>query len=256
MTQADGRVARTRDLAWDGCVNIRDLGGLPTGSGAETLYGAVVRADNVHRLSRAGWEQLVGYGIRTVVDLRFDEERARDPHGEPPVPVVHVSLFGAHDPAEAERLDALTRAATDAATATTAHYLDALERCRGPIASAVRAVIGAPPGGVVVHCFVGKDRTGIVSALLLGAVGVPPDVVARDYALSQARVAPIVDTWIASAEDEHERAYRTRISSAPEAGMLGMLAGIRERYGGAVGYLDAIGLAPAELELIGPRLLG
>jgi hypothetical protein len=256
MTQDAGRAARARDLAWEGCVNIRDLGGLPTESGVETRYGAVVRADNVKRLSRAGWEQLVAYGVRTVVDLRFDEERARDPHVEPPVPVVHVSLFGAHDPAEAKRLDALTRAATDGASATTVHYLDALERCRGPIAAAVRAVAAAPEGGVVVHCFVGKDRTGIVSALLLGSVGVPPNVVARDYALSQARVAPIVDTWIASAEDEHERAYRTRVSSAPEAGMLGMLAGLRERYGGAAGYLGAIGLAPAELELIRARLLG
>jgi hypothetical protein len=246
--------ARSRDLDWDGCANVRDLGGLATEGGGETRFGAVVRADNVNRLSRGGWEQLVAYGIGTVVDLRFDEERARDPHGERPVPVVHVSLFGAHDPAVADRLDALTRGAATTAEATSLLYLDALERCRGPVASAVRAVADAPDGGVVVHCFVGKDRTGIVAALLLRTAGVPADVVARDYAHSATRVAPLVDTWIASAEDEHERAYRARISAAPEEGMLGMLAEVDRRYGDVAGYLGDIGTTPGELARIRERL--
>jgi protein-tyrosine phosphatase len=254
MTQSSS--ARNRDLEWEGCSNVRDLGGLPTAAGGETRFGAVVRADNVNRLSRVGWEQLVGYGIRTVVDLRFDEERARDPHGERPVPVLHISLFGAHDPAVADRLDTLTRGAPSTSAATTLLYLDALERCRGPMASAVRAVAAAPEGGVLVHCFVGKDRTGIVTALLLSTAGVAADVVARDYARSATRVASLVDTWIASAEDEHERAYRARISAAPEEGMLGVLAGLHERYGDVAGYLAAIGVSAEELDVVRARLVG
>ncbi len=62
---------RTRELVWDGCVNVRDLGGLPTEDGRVTRFGAVVRADNVRRLSDAGWEALAGYGIRRIIDLRW-----------------------------------------------------------------------------------------------------------------------------------------------------------------------------------------
>jgi protein tyrosine/serine phosphatase len=234
---------------------VRDLGGLPTGDGGTTRFGAVVRADNVGRLSAAGWDELVAYGIRRVVDLRFEEERERDPERKAPVELVRISLFGAHDPAEAARIDDLTRTAPDTAAATTRMYLHALEKSGTAIASAVRAVACAPDGGVVVHCFIGKDRTGIVSALLLGAVGVTDDVVAQDYALSDDRVRPLVDRWIASAEEEHERAYRRRVCSAPEQGMQGMLAGLRERWGSAEAYLHSIGVSPLELDRLRARLV-
>ena len=84
----------TRTLAWEGLLNVRDLGGHPIEDGGETRWGAVVRADNVRRLTDAGWRALVDYGVRSVVDLRFHEELAEDPPRELPVDVVHVSLFG------------------------------------------------------------------------------------------------------------------------------------------------------------------
>ena len=64
-----------RDLLWDGCLNVRDLGGHPTEDGGETLFGAIVRADSLERLREAGWRALVEYGVRTIIDLRLDEER-------------------------------------------------------------------------------------------------------------------------------------------------------------------------------------
>jgi protein-tyrosine phosphatase len=63
-----------RDLAWEGCLNVRDLGGHPTRGGSETGYGRVVRADSVRQLTDAGWKAVADYGIRTVVDLRGDYE--------------------------------------------------------------------------------------------------------------------------------------------------------------------------------------
>ena len=81
---------RDTELAWEGCLNVRDLGGHRTEDGGETSYGAIVRADSVHQLTEAGWEALVAYGIRTVVDLRGHHEREGDPPSELPVEVVHV----------------------------------------------------------------------------------------------------------------------------------------------------------------------
>src|SRR5919199_3968254 len=71
-----------RELSWEGCLNVRDLGGHPTSDGGVTAYGAVVRADSLRSLTEAGWRAAVAYGIRTVVDLRGDHERADDVPGE------------------------------------------------------------------------------------------------------------------------------------------------------------------------------
>ncbi|MEX0673173.1 MAG: tyrosine-protein phosphatase, partial [Gaiellaceae bacterium] len=70
---------RTRELVWDGCVNVRDLGGLPTGDGRTTLFERVVRADSVRQLTEAGWQALAEYGVRRIVDLRWHDELAQDP---------------------------------------------------------------------------------------------------------------------------------------------------------------------------------
>ncbi|MEP6892607.1 MAG: tyrosine-protein phosphatase, partial [Gaiellaceae bacterium] len=85
-----------RQLSWDGCHNVRDLGGLPIAAGGETRLGAVVRADSLRRLSVSGWTNALDYGVRRIVNLRFAEECARDPNADVPVDVVHVSLFGRH----------------------------------------------------------------------------------------------------------------------------------------------------------------
>ncbi len=95
-----------RSLAWDGCFNVRDLGGLETASGRRTRHGAVVRADNVRRLTEAGWQAALDYGIRRVVDLRFAGESPGEDDAHADVDVIAVSLFGDHDPDEAQGLRA------------------------------------------------------------------------------------------------------------------------------------------------------
>ena len=79
-------------LAWEGCLNVRDLGGHATEDGAVTRPGVVVRADALGRLSDAGWQALVDYGIARIVDLRLHDEREADPPRELPVELVHVQL--------------------------------------------------------------------------------------------------------------------------------------------------------------------
>ncbi len=245
-----------RMLAWDGCLNTRDLGGLPLRGGGTTRFGQVIRSDNVRHLSDRGWAQLAAHGVRTVLDLRFEEERSDDPAPPDGIDVVGISLFGAHDPAEAARVDELLRRARDPAEATGFLYADTLSSRRSCVAASVRAVARSGDGAVVVHCFVGKDRTGIVSALLLDLAGVEHDAIVEDYALTEGRVGPLVDTWIAGAADPHERAYRERISGAPREAMQSMLRLLRSRYGNARGYLLEAGLAETDLRRIRDRLAG
>lgn len=243
-----------RHLVWDGCANIRDLGGHPTEEGGTTAFGAVVRADSIRRLSESGWAQLADYGIGTIVDLRFHDELAADPPFEVPVDVIHVPVLP--DPASSHwiEIQAISEAAPDAAAGTTAVYLEFLERFSDGFALAVSAVAGAVEGGVLVHCMAGKDRTGLVSALLLRLAGVPVDEVAADYAVSERNLTGISGPWIAEAADERERERRRRIAATPAAAMEAVLTEL-DRRGGAEGYLRDAGVSDADFDLVRARLL-
>ena len=243
-----------RNLRWEGCLNVRDLGGHPTADGRKTSFGRIVRADSARRLSDAGWEAAVAYGIRTVVDLRFHEELEADPPTEVPVEVVHVPAFPVLEPVEWAALERLAEPGKDPANATGLIYRELLERYPDGFGRAVAAIARAEAGGVLVHCTAGKDRTGIVTALLLRVVGVSVPDIAADYALSGANLAPLTSTWIADAPDEVERARRRRLSTTPTAAMAQVLQALDERYGGAGQYLQIAGVPPEDLERIRERL--
>jgi protein tyrosine/serine phosphatase len=244
-------------LAWDGCTNVRDLGGLPTEDGRSTRFRSVVRADNIRALSTAGWHALVDYGVRRIVDLRFPEELADVAPGDAPVEVVHVSLLGGSRTAEwqAEQNAALD-AAQNAHDYLVPAYRGFLERYRTRFATAVRAVAEAPAGAVLLHCMGGKDRTGLVTALILRAVGVPAAAVASDYALTEAALAPSAEEWVAAAPDEAERRRRVLLQPAPAETMLDVLSWLDRRHAGAAAYLRRGGLGDAALRSLERRLVG
>jgi protein-tyrosine phosphatase len=245
-----------RDLDWDGCVNVRDLGGLLTDDGAVTRLGLVVRADDIAALTPLGWRALDTFGVRAVVDLRFEVERTPHPPHATPVSVSHVPLFGRIDRETTSRIDRIVLEAPDAATGIRLMYEDALVAHQDRIGQAVTAIASAlEHGAVVIHCAIGKDRTGIVSALLLRLAGVSIDDVADDYALSHTRVRPLVDPWIAEAESESEQTLRSRFCGAPRDGMVGMLDTLEEKHGGALRFLRAAGLGEPALSGLRRRLV-
>ena len=246
-----------RELAWDGCLNVRDLGGHPTSDGGETRYGAVVRADSIRQLTDRGWQAAVDYGIRTVVDLRGDHELRDDPPAELPVDVVHVPFMEADDrewDGITAEIEAAAAVAPDAAAATRDVYLVFLEHFKANAAAGVRAVARAPAGGVVVHCAGGKDRTGLLTAFLLHVAGVEVEEIAKDYALSEERLRPRHEAWIAAAETEAERERLRRIAQTPAEAMVGVFAELGRRYGSVDGFLRAAGLSDEDRALARSRL--
>jgi protein tyrosine/serine phosphatase len=246
-----------RDLVWDGCLNVRDLGGHPTRDGGETKFGAIVRADSVSLLTNAGWEALVGHGIRTVVDLRGDHEREEDPPRELPVDVVHVPFMEADEEEWNEiapEIEAASAAAPDVETSTRDVYVIFLERFKPNVAAGIRAVARAPEGGVVVHCVGGKDRTGLLTAFLLHVAGVPEEEIAADYALSEERLRPRHEAWFEAAESEEELARLKRISQTPAGSMLGVFSELERLYGSVENYLRSAGVEEEDLERVRSRL--
>ena len=214
--------------------------------GGRTRFGAVVRADSIRQLTDAGWDALVRYGIRTIVDLRRQSELDEDPPFDVPVEVVHVSLI--------DQTHAEAEAALDVWETTTTTYLALLEGYRANFVRALTTLARAPDGGVLVHCQGGKDRTGLVVALLLTLAGVPPGDVAEDYGLSAGNIAQLTDDWIAEAPDEPERQLRRRISVGEPQAMLDVLAELESRYGSVRSYLLAAGAREDDLDRAVARL--
>jgi protein-tyrosine phosphatase len=248
--------ASSRAIVWDGCVNVRDLGGLPTEQGGETRAGQVIRADNVGALTDAGWRAVAGHGIARIVDLRWPEEAADDPPRDVAIEVIRVSVLGEtlDDAIDYLReLGAHLDDVEDVADHYAWSYVEFLERNRDRFGRSIAAVAGAD-GPVVIHCMGGKDRTGLVAALVLRLVGVPLDEIGRDYALSGPNLAAVHEPWLAAAPTQLDRERREKLSQTPADAMRRVIATIEERYGSISAYLEAGGVSAAQLERLQSRL--
>jgi protein-tyrosine phosphatase len=223
---------KKRVLAWEGCINVRDLGGLSTGDGHQTRWGAIVRSDTPARLTEAGWSALYAHGIRTIITLRTDgmtEDELNFTPRYPDLVTVQVAIEDLTDP------EFLQQWAMSDLWGTPLYYQDALRRWPERHAAVISAVAQAQPGGVLFHCIRGNDRTGIIALLLLALVGVTPDEIIADYELSP---DPDRDELLAR---EH--------SSIREA-ILSALAGLDPDS-----YLSLGGVSQADLAAVRQRLL-
>ncbi len=171
----------TRTLHVDGLRNARDLGGLPLLRGGATPFGVFVRSESLDLVPEAGWARLQDHGVRSIVDLRRPDEREAGPAAPPDgVELVLVELL---DP-EFERTHY-----DDGLAGTPLHHAELLAEAPSRTLRALAEVATARPGTVLVHCVGGRDRTGLISALLLAAGGVDPDAIVQDY-LESIRNAP------------------------------------------------------------------
>lgn len=170
-------MTHSRELSWDGCVNVRDLGGL-----GQVRPGAVVRMERPSRLSEAGWAAARTYGVRTAVDLRDADERGPDCAPRPAeITTVRVPLDPVGTPfyEHWKKVDSL---------ASPLYFPAMLAEYPELVVAAVRAVANAAPGCVVFHCAGGKDRTGLLALVLLTLAEATPDEIIDDYLLSYDRM--------------------------------------------------------------------
>jgi hypothetical protein len=208
-----------RVLRWDGCVNVRDLGGLPLADGGETAYGVVVRADFLRALTEAGRRAFVEYGVSLVVNLRpRREDEEEDPSDALPVPVLREAM----DPRG-------LKAGWEWPSMQEA-YLELADHYRGRLARALTALGNAAPPAAI-HCAGGRDRTGIACGMALWLAGVEPGAIAADHALSDESWAPFNAEWLATAPDERERERRRRISQPAGRTLVDVLEEIEKREG-------------------------
>ena len=188
-------------------------------------------------------------GLTTVVDLRSTGELRADGGGplrETRITHHHLPLFDG----EAMR----TEGAPAVVTLADRYWLLA-EYAKEKIAR-VLTTLAASEGPAVYHCAAGKDRTGVVSAVVLGIIGVPAEIIVADYAATQENLDAIIERLMAT------KSYESVLSNLPpdtlhaEAGtMIAFLERIQAEYGGMRAYAHAAGVAPDALEALVLRLV-
>jgi len=233
-----------RSLHFPSLLNARDLGGYPTTDGAETRWRSLLRADDLVQLTDEGLRAMADFGIETVVDLRWPEEVAQFPSpisaGLPHVQYHQISLLARTSAEWDEMRDSCTKEMWKCTV---------LDNARTELATVLQVIARSSPGPLLFHCVAGKDRTGVIAALLLAIADVVPESIARDYALSTTRLR---DAYLQrySKEDPAEVLEAVR---CPEEGVHNMLTYLRQS-GGIRSYLSQIGLTNAEIARLRARL--
>ncbi len=249
-----------RTLKLPNAMNLRDMGGYPV-KGGITLWKRVFRGDNPNRLTPESVQVLVGYGLRTVIDLRHPDE-ARDPTN-PFVPGGPGAAAGVtlHN---LPLMDVATYEANPTLKTgphSSAWSIAMLETFGANIARVMRTIALAAEGAVLFHCHLGKDRTGLIGQLLLASIGAEEKVVAEDYLQSN----PCLEPWFAEIRATHGPTPEKLVEVedwlhhwmyAPAEMVPGTQAHLVSQYGGAKNYLMHIGLTAFEIDALVTRLLG
>jgi protein-tyrosine phosphatase len=236
-----------RKLILAGCVNFRDLGGYPAAGGRTIRWRQLFRADGLTRLDEDDCAQLAELGLATVIDLRTEgelETRGRFPEVSFEVEYHHLPLTDVLPPTED-----LSR--YDEPAFVTSRYQQLFSEGSRSLARAVD-VLGAPGAlPAVFHCSAGKDRTGILAALILGFLGVPRDVIVEDYALSAEAMIALLERLkqeYAESVAEVERYAPAVISVSPQT-MAAFLDSLEADHGSFDDLARSLGVTDAVAQL-------
>jgi hypothetical protein len=243
-----------REITLRGADNVRDLGGLSTGDGRCTRHGRLLRSATLQELTETDMQSLVdGVGLRLVVDLRLPEEagqQGRGPLAErvggyANLPFRTAGMVRADVIPDVADIDLLT------------HYRGFLEASGAEIVTAVGLLADPRNQPAIFHCAAGKDRTGVLAAILLDAVGVEEDAIVADYALTGRHMDRVIARlcrlpWYREAMS----LLPTRAHLAEPETMRRFLRDLHTEHGGAATWLIARGLDPAALDTLRWSLVG
>ena len=242
----------SKHIPLDGAYNFRDLGGLEGREGRRIPPRKVFRSDRLTRLTEADNAVLESFGIERVFDLRSDLELAQDGAGtysavrgrHRHVPLVRVSLSITDARIDWTRVDLQNR------------YLEMLDEGAPVIREVLEHLATDDQAATVFHCTGGKDRTGVLAAVLLRTLGVDDETIIGDYAISETYLAPFVEASRAMMESEgFDPQIVLYLCGSPAGRMRKMLADMDARWGSVEDYLDWTGMDEGAIASLRRRLL-
>ena len=238
-----------RLIALEGAVNFRDLGGYATLDGRRTRWRVLFRADGLSELSQTDFSVMRDLGIRTVVDLRsgHEVEQSRFDVEAHPVDFHHFPFIDQlPDVEQWDRRPGLLGA----------QYIEMLDDAAPQIIGALEVLTAPDSRPAVFHCTAGKDRTGLLSALVLSLLGVPEETVVADYALSGEAMERLRTKLIVKYPDSKDTITDIdEVFSANPANMVNLFAYLRERYGSVTEYAVTVGVPDAVVARLREELL-
>ena len=234
--------------------NFRDLGGYPTVDGRETRWRRLFRADGLYRLTPDDARRVIELGVRTVVDLRTDNEvkaRGTFPVAEHDVAYHHLPII------DATWGETSTPEIGDVVEFLVWAYREMLAEASPRFADAMRLLAESDVLPAVFHCAAGKDRTGILSALVLGSLGVPDDIIAADYGLTERAMQRLV-VWAREHQPELADVYArmpARFAAADPRAMKVILSDISSTHGSVRNFVHEIGVDDDTIRSLSRSLL-
>lgn len=226
-----------RLIALEGAKNVRDLGGL---QGKKPIpKDRVLRTAGLTNLTPADLGALAKHDVTLDVDLRTPEEVAKQPDPlakDPRVKYVNVSLLG-EPPLDLTQYHTLGDL-----------YVATLAKSQPQFKQVFQLIAAQPDGAVLYHCSAGKDRTGMVTAILLELAGVDRAAIVHNYAISASYLHD------ASKEFVQRNPHLAYLIGTPPSEMAKFLDALAKEHGGARGYLAKIGVTAAEVDALSRRL--
>jgi protein-tyrosine phosphatase len=222
----------TRHIAFERLHNFRDLGGYRTADGHTLRWGRVYRADSLAKLRGPDWDRFRQLGIRTVIDLRYPWEIADRGRAPDDGRLAYHNLSIEHRPYDQPSIPA----DVDPWRFLADRYAEVAEDGVKELRQALEVIAGEQAAPVVFHCASGKDRTGLLAALVLTLVGVAEEDVLADFALTELATERLVADWTAAHDGMAPQwaAY----GRAPAEILRLFLADLSERYGSVHGYAE------------------
>jgi protein-tyrosine phosphatase len=215
----------------------------------------LLRADNLHQLSEADQAELRAAGLHTVIDLRHAQETKFAPDVFANVPDIryhNIELMPGSVSAGVVPDAAQPRPPANIGDV----YKMLVDHCQPALKQTIGIFADEADGAVLVHCTLGKDRTGVIIALLLSAAGVPDEIIVEDYALTDEYVKPLLPTLREQARQSgRDMDLYEKMLVTDAASMASILQHVRSQYGSTADYLIAIGITAGQLAALQTRLV-
>lgn len=247
-----------RVLDLKGAFNVRDLGGYKSQTSSTTdqakkeqttKWQRFLRADNLFNLTLEDKEQLYKYGVTTIIDLRSSNELQESPNpfaNDANIDYHHISLFEDLNPFELVNQDDVLLGL----------YLTALSNRRSAFAEVFKLMADAKDGVILFHCMAGKDRTGLIAALLLLNAGVSKTDITEDYIITNNRIKPLISKFLAHAEQSNIPINKYEKLLLCEAQtMVATLEAIDTQFQGIENWFEESGIGKDICDKLNARLL-
>lgn len=245
---------KKRILTFEGGYNIRDLGAYTIDDNQQTLVKKFIRSGNLDKLPKTSQQQLIEYGLQTVIDIRDEWEAAHYPNpfaDSETVDYFNVPLIG-----DALSHDEEWQMQYKGCQQLHDLYNLYIDHCQKQIATIFQKMASAQ-GTTIFHCHAGKDRTGIIAALLLDVVGVNTADIVLDYSLSRQYIDHLVTEWREYAiQQGHDLEQLEQKASSNPQTISAMLQHVQQQYGHTTDYLMQCGLSQSDIDTLLQSFIG